>query len=94
MDSIFTGIGAAAVASLLTAFFTFFFQKRLLKQQLEFQKKLLEQQLAEGEKAQKEFIKFLETVTHGFAVSGAALRNQIFDCGRAICDTIDNPKKP
>ena len=58
-DVFFAGVGAIVFGTLLSCLLTFYFQKCLLKQQIDFQKKLLEQQLdfqkkqAEADAAQR-----------------------------------------
>jgi hypothetical protein len=76
---IYSGVAAGIVSALVTVLLNYWFQKRLLAQQLEFQQCLLDQQLAASEKGHKEYLAFLEKAAHWDYVRGENLRTTIAD---------------
>jgi hypothetical protein len=93
----YSGVGAALVGTLVGAWIscrlTYGFQKRLLKQQLDFQKALLDQQLAAEQKSHEEYLQYLKKAALDDAYGGMSLRKQIhIDLG-AIDESIKSLKK-
>jgi len=75
IEFLYSGLAAGLVAALVACLLTYWFQKQLLNQQLDFQKRLLDQQLAFQEKQ---------------AIAEANLRRQINDEWRALLTDFRN----
>jgi hypothetical protein len=74
---IYSGMAGGALGSLIGVFLTFQFQKKLLRQQLEFQQSLLDQQLAANETSHKEHLAFLAECAHRDYVRGENLTGAV-----------------